>query len=317
MFELLTPDIAWVMIATLEVLLVAGIAYLLLNKKSAQPLPLSIRENLVHASWALFFICLPLLANQNGALLLYALLSYFCFKDYLNVLPPKPLDSRLVFWALLCVPLQYGLIASQCSLPILVLASFTWFILLGLRTISIQGAEDFLKTWLFMSFGAVLCVYSLSHFALLITQIQSLASALIFYMLLLCLFYRATQRGLQRYHHRWPINVPLQATEDSEKSLLSLGYWDPILLAGLLTIIAGVLIAPIFTPLTLIESMLTSSSLVCAYQIVDSLLLALHQDQNAKLHRGIFPHGWCFKHTQHFAAMATLLYYLYWGFWSA
>src|SRR5205085_10658571 len=62
----------------------------------------------VKSWWALVFVfALAISFRRDVAIGFFAVLSFLALKEYLSLIPTRRADRRVLFWAYLCVPLQY------------------------------------------------------------------------------------------------------------------------------------------------------------------------------------------------------------------
>lgn len=116
---------------------------------------------------------LTLLTGKIGSLILFALLSFLAFREYITLVPTRRGDHRTLFWSFFIItPLQYYLIGIDWYGLFAILIPAFAFIFIPARIALAGDTEHFLERAAKIQFGLMICAYCLSHApALLILKI--------------------------------------------------------------------------------------------------------------------------------------------------
>lgn len=116
---------------------------------------------------------LTLLTGKIGSLILFALLSFLAFREYITLVPTRRGDHRTLFWSFFIItPLQYCLIGIDWYGLFAILIPAFAFIFIPARIALAGDTEHFLERAAKIQFGLMICAYCLSHApALLILKI--------------------------------------------------------------------------------------------------------------------------------------------------
>lgn len=111
--------------------------------------------------------------GRNVTIVLFALTSFYCLREFLSITPTRPEDHRPVVAAFyVFIPLQYWLIAADWQTLFAILIPVWAFLLLPLLAVLKGETEDFLPRTARIQWGLMLTVFCISHApALLILDI--------------------------------------------------------------------------------------------------------------------------------------------------
>ena len=162
-------------------LLVASAIGFVLSRKVASDNARATVDNLyarIKAWWlmvALFAIAF--LFGKTVTLVLFALTSFYCLREFLSITPTRPEDHRAVAAAFyLFIPLQYWLIATDWQTMFTILIPVWAFLLLPLLAVVKGETEDFLQRTARIQWALMLTVFCISHApALLILRFDGFA----------------------------------------------------------------------------------------------------------------------------------------------
>lgn len=123
-------------------------------------------------SW--WFICIlflgAILAGGRSGVLLFTLLSYLAFKEYVSLIPFRQVDRRALFWAYLAIPIQYMLVGITWYGMFMIFIPVYMFLIIPMRMVSLQEPRGFLATVGMIHWGLMITVFCLSHAAWLFVQ---------------------------------------------------------------------------------------------------------------------------------------------------
>lgn len=113
------------------------------------------------------------LVGKTMTILLFALTSFYCLREFLSITPTRPEDHRSIATAFyLFIPLQYWLIATSWQTLFAILIPVWAFLLLPVLAVLRGETQDFLPRTARIQWALMLTVYCISHApALLILKI--------------------------------------------------------------------------------------------------------------------------------------------------
>lgn len=122
----------------------------------------------VKSWWVMIFIfSLALLSSPIVSVVLFGLISFLAFKEYISIIPLRRADRRVLFWAYLTIPIQYIFVATgQYGLFIVFIPVWVFF-LLPFRFLMAGQTEGFLRSVTAISWGLMITVFAVSHAAFL------------------------------------------------------------------------------------------------------------------------------------------------------
>jgi len=163
----------------LALLIVASVIGVILKRAAKTDAARGVIENLnarTRAWWKMSAIfAFTLLIGKTGALVFFALLSFFALREYITLVPTRRGDHRTLFWTFFVIsPLQYYLIGINWYGFFAILIPAFAFVFIPARIALAGDTEDFLGRAAKIQFGLMICAYSLSHApALLILNIPN------------------------------------------------------------------------------------------------------------------------------------------------
>jgi phosphatidate cytidylyltransferase len=119
----------------------------------------------IKAWWAMVAIfAVAFLVGKEMTLVLFALTSFFCLREFLSITPTRPEDHRAVAVAFyLFIPLQYWLIADGWQTLFAILIPVWAFLLLPVLAVLKGETGDFLPRTARIQWALMLTVYCISH----------------------------------------------------------------------------------------------------------------------------------------------------------
>ncbi len=117
------------------------------------------------------------LFGKTVTIVLFALTSFYCLREFLSITPTRPEDHRAVVAAFyLFIPLQYWLIAADWQTMFTILIPVWAFLLLPLLSVLKGETADFLPRTARIQWALMLTVFCVSHApALLLLRIDGFA----------------------------------------------------------------------------------------------------------------------------------------------
>jgi phosphatidate cytidylyltransferase len=185
-----------------------------------------------------------LLLPPIAGIVLFAVISYLAFKEYITLIPTRRADHRVLFLAYLAIPLQYYWVAIGWYGVFIVFIPVYVFLLLPLRMVLIGEMEGFIRAAGTLHWGLMVTVFSLSHAAYLLAlpvagNPGAGGQGLLLYLLILTELNDVAQyiwgKSLGR-HKVLPKVSPKKTVEGLAGGIAT-------------TILAAVILAPMLTPL--------------------------------------------------------------------
>jgi phosphatidate cytidylyltransferase len=185
-----------------------------------------------------------LLLPPLAGIILFAVISYLAFKEYITLIPTRRADHRVLFLAYLAIPLQYYWVAIGWYGVFIVFIPVYIFLLLPLRMVLIGEMDGFIRAAGTLHWGLMITVFSLSHAAYLLAlplhgNPVAGGQGLLFYLLVLTELNDIAQyiwgKSLGR-HKVLPKVSPKKTVEGLAGGIAT-------------TILAAVILAPMLTPL--------------------------------------------------------------------
>src|SRR5512139_787776 len=106
--------------------------------------------------------------NRTLSIVFFALLSFLALKEYLSLIPTRRADRRVLFWAYLCVPIQYWWVWQQWYHMFLIFIPVWAFLFIAMRMVLRGETKDFLRAAGTIHWGLMTMVFGLSHLAYLL-----------------------------------------------------------------------------------------------------------------------------------------------------
>ena len=115
-------------------------------------------------------VSLAILAGRLGAVILFALVSFFALREFVTLTPTRPGDHRTLFYGFfVSIPLQYYLIAIDWYGLFSILIPVYAFLYVPTRSALSGDTENFLVRIAVIQWGLMVCVYCVSHAPALLT----------------------------------------------------------------------------------------------------------------------------------------------------
>jgi phosphatidate cytidylyltransferase len=123
----------------------------------------------VRTWWLILFVfCLAIAFQREVSVVVFACVSFLAFKEYLSLVPTRRADHRVLFWAYLCIPLQYYWVATEWYGMFIVFVPVFAFLFLPMMMTLIGDTRGFLRAASTLHWGLMTTVFCLSHVAYLL-----------------------------------------------------------------------------------------------------------------------------------------------------
>ncbi len=161
-------SVLWTLGATVALLVAATVIVAIMRRgdQAGRHAELAAR---VRSWWVLVFVFAAAISFRRGvAIAFFAVLSFLALKEYLSLVPTRRTDRRVLFWAYLCVPLQYLWIGMHWYNLFLIFIPVWAFLAIAMRMVLRGETKDFLRAAGTIHWGLMTMVFGLSHLAYLL-----------------------------------------------------------------------------------------------------------------------------------------------------
>ena len=164
----LTPALRWTIAGIFGVLVAATVAVQSLRRLRPQSDWTELSQR-VNSWWVMAVVfTLAIVVRREISILFFAFVSFLSLKEYLSLIPTRRADRRVLFWAYLCIPIQFLLVYLEWYGTFIIFIPVYAFLFLPLRMITIGQTDGYLKAAGTIHWGLMTMVYSLSHAAFLL-----------------------------------------------------------------------------------------------------------------------------------------------------
>lgn len=239
------PSVLWTFGAIVALLVVATIVVALMRRGDAgSHVELAARVN---SWWVLVGVfAVALLFRRGIAIGFFAMLSFLALKEYLSLIPTRRADRRVLFWAYLCVPIQYWWVWQQWYHMFLIFIPVWAFLFIAMRMVLRGETKDFLRAAGTIHWGLMTMVFGLSHLAYLLVlpdgkpAVGAHGAALLLFVVLLTELNDVLQ-------YIWGRTLGRRKVMESVSPKKTV---EGLVGGALTTTLVAFLLAPVLTPLT-------------------------------------------------------------------
>jgi phosphatidate cytidylyltransferase len=281
------PNVLWVLGAIVAVLVVATgiVAVMQRGDSTGRHAELAAR---VKSWWALVAIFAIAISFRRGiAIAFFALLSFLALKEYLSLIPTRRADRRVLFWAYLCVPLQYWWVWKQWYHMFLIFIPVWAFLFIAMRMVLRGETKDFLRAAGTIHWGLMTMVFGLSHLAYLLvlpdgSNVPAHGAALLLFVVLLTELNDVLQ-------YVWGRTLGKRKVIESVSPKKTV---EGLVGGALSTTAVTIAIAPLLTPLTFTDSIAVGLMIGFGGFVGDVTISAVKRDIGVKDSGALIPgHG--------------------------
>lgn len=310
-FYSLTPNTQFAMCLILGILLFSTIVYFLLNRfgapKDRTELWLRIR------SWWIIIalVFAVLLSSFTIEIYFFGLLSYLALKEFVSIVPSRQIDRRAIFLVYLAIPFQYYWIYTQWFGMFIIFIPVYLYFILATRLVLLGQTEGFIRAASTLHWGAMLCIFSLSHLAYLLAlpaegNPVGGGIGLVLFILFTTQFNDVLQYVWGKLLGKHKITPKVSPNKT----------WEGFLGGFMTTTLVGGFLAPFLTPFVGIHAFLVAALIAFAGFFGDLTLSAVKRDVGVKDMSQLIPgHGGILDRLDSLSFSAPLffhyLYYLY------
>jgi phosphatidate cytidylyltransferase len=179
----------WLFGGVVGLLLLASLVGFLLSRRVTSEGGIETVRNLnarIKAWWGMVAVfALAFTLGGTVTLVLFALVSFYCLREFISLTPTRPSDHRAIAAAFyLFIPLQYWLIGIEWLTMLTIAIPVYAFLLLPALSLARGEVEDFLLRTAKIQWGLMLTVFCISHApALLILNIPGQDNFLLLFFL--------------------------------------------------------------------------------------------------------------------------------------
>jgi phosphatidate cytidylyltransferase len=243
------PNVLWTFAAIVVLLIVASVIVAFMRRGDASNRHVELAAR-VNSWWVLVAVfAVALLFRRGIAIGFFALLSFLALKEYLSLIPTRRADRRVLFWAYLCVPIQYWWVWQQWYHMFLIFIPVWAFLFIAMRMVLRGETKDFLRAAGTIHWGLMTMVFGLSHLAYLLVlpdgkPVPAHGAALLLFVVLLTELNDVLQYVWGRTLGRRKV-IESVSPKKTVEGLVG---------GALSTTVIAVLLAPLLTPLTRMDS---------------------------------------------------------------
>jgi phosphatidate cytidylyltransferase len=270
---MLTPASQWVLLSLFALLLVASLVSWAMHRRHGGEKYVELRQR-VRAWWvmvAIFVVAIAL--DRRLSIAFFALVSFLALKEYFSLIPTRRADRRVLFWAYLCIPLQYYWVAKGWYGMFIVFIPVWVMLLVSARMVLVGETRDFLRAAGTIQWGVMLMVFAISHIAYLLSLAPAGdGAALVLFLVLLTQLNDVAQYIWGKSFGKHKV-VPTVSPNKTVEGLIG-GIVTTTLLAFLL--------APVLTPLDRFDSIAAGLIIAIGGFLGDTTIGALKRDLGVK-----------------------------------
>jgi phosphatidate cytidylyltransferase len=268
----------------------------------------------INSWWVMAIVfTLAIVVRREVSIAFFAFVSFLALKEYLSLIPTRRADRRVLFWAYLCIPIQYLLVAMEWYGTFIIFIPVYAFLLLPLRMITIGQTDGYLRAIGTIHWGLMTMVYSLSHAAfLLILRLRDQPDrfpgpGLVIYLVAL------TQLN-DVFQYLWGKSIGRRKIVPAVSPGKTWGGF----LGGVGTTIAlSAVLGPFLTPMNVVQSLVSGVIIGLGGFVGDVSISALKRDLHIKDSGSLLPgHGGILDRVDSLTYTAPLFFhYLYYLFY--
>jgi phosphatidate cytidylyltransferase len=234
--------------------------------------------------WMISVFTIAILTTPVVSTIFLGFVSFLALKEYFSLIPTRRVDRTVLIWAYLAVPVQYALAHNGLYGLAMVFIPVWMFLWLPAR-ITLKGeTEGFLRAVGTLSWGLMICVFSLSHTALLLKfgANHGLGAGALLFLVALTQFNDVAQFTCGKLFGRHKI-IPKVSPKKT---------WEGFLGGLMLSTIAAAVFGPDLTPMDWMWSALAGFLIALVGYLGDVTISAMKRDLHVKDASNLIPgHG--------------------------
>lgn len=276
----MTPQLLHLFGGLFALLTLASLVGLVLPRRMTTPEGLVTAANLnarIKSWWAMIAVfALAFMVGKTLTIVLFAVTSFYCLREFLSITPTRPEDHRAIAIAFyLFIPLQYWLIIDPWPGLFAILIPVWAFLLLPVLAVLKGETTDFLQRTARIQWALMLTVYCISHApALLILSIPGFEGQnflLLFFLIAVVQLSDVLQYIFGKMFGRNPVAPAVSPSKT----------WEGLIGGGLSATLAGAGLWWI-TPFTPLQAGALAAAIVLAGFLGGLVLSAVKRSLHAK-----------------------------------
>ena len=309
MFAMLTFNTKIALLGIIALLILAKAGLILLKTRISLE---DLKEmNLRLRTWWIMVVTFStsLVLGRWGSLTFIALISFLALKEYLSLIPTRPIDRPILFLAYIAIPIQFFLIALKQYQMFIVFTPLFAILVLSIGMVMVGEPHGFLHTVGSLTWGLLITVFSLGHLGFLIVLPASVnpnggVVGLLMYLILLTQVSDVIQYIVGKLFGRQQV---IQRVSKGKT-------WEGLIGGLAITLILSVLLAPGFTPMNRWEGFFAGLLIGFAGFFGDVTISALKRDLGVKDAGTLLPgHGGILDRVDSLILSAPLFFnFVYW-----
>jgi phosphatidate cytidylyltransferase len=280
-------SVLWTLAGIVALLVVATVVVALMRRGDASNRHAELAAR-VRSWWALVAVFAVAISFSRAlAVVFFAILSFLALKEYLSLIPTRRADRRVLFWAYLCVPLQYLWVWREWYNLFLIFIPVWAFLFIAMRMVLRGETRDFLRAAGTIHWGLMTMVFGLSHLAYLLVlpegkPVAAHGAALLLFVVLLTELNDVAQYVWGRAIGRRKV-IESVSPKKTVEGLVG---------GAATTTVIAFLLAPLLTPLTPLDSIAVGLMIGFGGFLGDVTISAVKRDIGVKDSGSMIPgHG--------------------------
>ena len=285
-----TGSVAYTMGIVLSILILATLACGFMKSKMEQDGYEELKQR-IKSWWVIIGLLFAvLLSGTTISIIFFAFLSFLALKEFLSIVPMRPVDRKVIFWAYLSIPLQYYWVSIEWYGMFIVFIPVYVFLFLPMRMVLTGDTKGFIRSAGVVHWACMLTVFSISHIAYLLvlpgstneTSHEYEALGLVLFLLFMTQFNDVGQYVWGKLFGRHKI-IPKVSPNKT---------WEGFI-GGVATVtLCSAIIAPLLTPLNFYQGAFAGLLVATSGFIGDVVISSVKRDLQIKDSGSLIPgHG--------------------------
>ncbi|MEX6632339.1 phosphatidate cytidylyltransferase [Hyphococcus lacteus] len=284
--EALSQNVIWALGVIYGLLIVASVIVGILKWRSPGKATTELSRRVTSWWFMITIFTVAIVTNRIVSTVFLGLMTYLAFKEYISLIPTRPVDRIILFFAYLAIPVQFTF-AHLNSYGLFLVFIPVWMFLFFPMVMTLVGkTEGFLRAVGTLSWGMMITVFALSHTAMLLAAGPSAGPAggagLLLFLVALTQFNDVAQFTWGKLFGRHKIVPKVSPNKTWEGFLGGLGS----------TMVVAALAGPFLTPMPFYYAALAGGMIAIAGFLGDVTISAFKRDLGVKDSGGLIPgHG--------------------------
>ncbi|WP_411816397.1 phosphatidate cytidylyltransferase [Hyphococcus sp. DH-69] len=166
--EALSQNVVWALGVIYGLLIAASIIVAVLRWRSPSDATTELSRRVTSWWFMITIFTIAIVTNRIVSTLFLGFMTYLAFKEYISLIPTRPVDRIILFFAYLAIPVQF-IFAHLNSYGLFLVFIPVWMFLFFPMVMTLVGkTEGFLRAVGTLSWGMMITVFALSHTAMLL-----------------------------------------------------------------------------------------------------------------------------------------------------